>query len=195
MKKCNTCGIEKTLEEFPPRKEAKDGRRNVCRVCTKERQKKWSNQNRDKINKRNRNWAKQNRDYLKQYREKNREILNVQAAKRDRNRFQEDKQYRFKRSLGKNISLRIKKGYGKKAYKTLDLLGCDWTSLRDHLEKQFRDGMSWDNYGINGWHIDHIKPCDSFDLTDPKQQKECWNWRNLQPLWWWENLKKSNKYP
>lgn len=52
--------------------------------------------------------------------------------------------------------------------------------------------MSWENYGE--WHIDHIKPCSSFDLSDPKQQKECFNYTNLQPLWAIDNLKKSYKY-
>lgn len=54
--------------------------------------------------------------------------------------------------------------------------------------------MTWENYGVHGWHIDHIRPCKSFDLTDPEQQKECFHYTNLQPLWWWENLEKGGKW-
>ena len=53
--------------------------------------------------------------------------------------------------------------------------------------------MSWENYGIHGWHIDHIIPCDFFNLQDPVEQYMCFRWQNLQPLWAKDNLKKSNK--
>ena len=72
--------------------------------------------------------------------------------------------------------------------------------LKQYLEKQFTKGMSWDNYGNpNGdhtscWHIDHIKPCASFDLTQEDQQKECFHYTNLQPLWAIDNLKKGGKF-
>ena len=52
--------------------------------------------------------------------------------------------------------------------------------------------MSWDNYGIHGWHIDHIRPCASFDLTDPEQQRQCFHYPNLQPLWAFDNLSKND---
>ena len=53
--------------------------------------------------------------------------------------------------------------------------------------------MSWNNYGFDTWHIDHIIPCDKFDLTDPKQQEQCFHYTNLQPLWAIENWQKANK--
>jgi hypothetical protein len=73
----------------------------------------------------------------------------------------------------------------------LKLIGCSLPELRSHLQNQFLPGMSWDNYGE--WHIDHIRPCASFDLTKPEQQRECFNYRNLQPLWAVDNLKKGAK--
>lgn len=79
-----------------------------------------------------------------------------------------------------------------KSGKTLDLLGCSIGDLRAHLENQFAEGMSWDNQGE--WHIDHKRPCSSFDLTDPEQQKECCHFSNLQPLWAIDNLIKSNHH-
>ncbi len=64
---------------------------------------------------------------------------------------------------------------------------------REHLEKQFKEGMTWENHGLYGWHIDHIIPCASFDLTDLEQQKKCFHYTNLQPLWAKENLIKGVK--
>jgi hypothetical protein len=89
---------------------------------------------------------------------------------------------------------------------TKKLTGCTLEYLKNHLEKKFKDGMNWDNYGQ--WHIDHIRPCASFNLLDPIEQKICFHYTNLQPLieqkicfhytnlqplWAEDNLKKSNK--
>ena len=75
----------------------------------------------------------------------------------------------------------------------MKLIGCSVDFLKQHLELQFKGRMGWNNYGFYGWHVDHIKPCASFDLTDTEQQKECFNYTNLQPLWWHENASKSDK--
>lgn len=84
-------------------------------------------------------------------------------------------------------------GYAK-CETTLKLVGCSMEFLRGWLESRFRGGMSWENYGYRGWHIDHIKPCASFDLSVDEQQKLCFHYTNLQPLWASENLKKGSKY-
>ena len=73
------------------------------------------------------------------------------------------------------------------------LLGCSFDELKDWLERQFREGMSWENYGRKGWHIDHIVPCCHFDLTKIEEQKQCFNYKNLRPLWTNENLKKAGQ--
>lgn len=78
-----------------------------------------------------------------------------------------------------------------KAGRTMELVGCTAAELRDHLESQFQPGMSWENYGE--WHVDHRRPCASFDLLDPAQQLECFHHTNLQPLWALDNLRKSKK--
>jgi hypothetical protein len=71
-------------------------------------------------------------------------------------------------------------------------LGCSsWDELKNYLEKQFTCGMNWENMGE--WHIDHIIPCSSFDLTNIEQQMKCFHYSNLQPLWAKDNLSKSNK--
>lgn len=75
---------------------------------------------------------------------------------------------------------------------TFLLLGCSREYLRARLEAKFRPGMTWENYGPV-WHVDHIRPCASFDLTDPAQQRECFHFSNLQPLFAAENLAKGDK--
>lgn len=98
---------------------------------------------------------------------------------------------KIKFTLRKRVWEAIKRGKTKKSSPTLELLGCDIQTVRHHLEQQFVDGMSWDNYGK--WHIDHIIPIASFDLTKPEQQKLAFNYKNLQPLWALENLKKGHR--
>jgi hypothetical protein len=75
--------------------------------------------------------------------------------------------------------------------RTEELLGCTISFFIKHLEKHFRPGMSWENYGK--WHIDHIIPCAAFDLGDPSQQRQCFHYTNLRPLWAIQNLKKHHK--
>lgn len=84
------------------------------------------------------------------------------------------------------------KGISKSA-KTLELLGCSIPELRQRLESRFQTGMAWENHGT-AWHIDHVKPCAKFDLSDPKQQKACFHYTNLQPLWAEENITKGARY-
>lgn len=81
----------------------------------------------------------------------------------------------------------------RKHAKTMAMLGCTIPELKAHLEKQFKPGMSWSNYGYRGWHIDHIVPLSSFKLTDPEQQRKATHYTNLQPLWRFENQSKSAK--
>lgn len=77
-----------------------------------------------------------------------------------------------------------------------EILGYAIKDLIKHLELQFKDGMSWDNYGFRGWHVDHIKPQSMFNYesVDDVEFFECWSLNNLQPLWGEENMSKSNRY-
>ena len=78
---------------------------------------------------------------------------------------------------------------------TVELIGCTFEFLHEYLEARFQPGMTWGNYGYGNdkWHIDHIRPCASFDLTDPAQQRACFNFSNLNPLWQPDNLRKGAK--
>lgn len=81
-----------------------------------------------------------------------------------------------------------------KSERTMELVGCTPEELKIHIESQFTEGMTWDKYGKNGFHIDHIRPCASFDFSDPQQQKECFHYTNLRPLWASENGSKNSWY-
>jgi len=78
-------------------------------------------------------------------------------------------------------------------FQIFELLGCTPDKLKIHLESMFTEGMSWNNYGVHGWHIDHIIPCSFFDLDIYSERKFCFHYTNLQPLWWHENLSKGDK--
>jgi hypothetical protein len=63
------------------------------------------------------------------------------------------------------------------------LTGLSHNGLRVYIESLFTEGMSWDNYGIGGWEIDHINACKNFNLTNEKELKTCFYYTNLRPLW------------
>jgi hypothetical protein len=170
-------------------------KKNIKRI--KERHKKYYYANKEKIIKRNEEYCKKNSEKIKQrkseYYQKNKD----QKRKYDKiyceKRYKNDLNYKIRKNLRGRICAAIKKKCGKKTIKSSELLGCSIEHVRKHLESQFKEGMTWDNHGYKGWHIDHIIPCSSFDLTDPEQQKKCFNYKNLQPLWWNDNMSKGAK--
>lgn len=110
--------------------------------------------------------------------------------KRRYERVKDDKDFKIKRGL-RNALRNIKLGY--KSESTENLLGISIEKCCSHIEAQFTDGMTWDNMGKGGWHIDHIIPCAFFDLSKPSHQKICFNYQNLQPLWESDNCSKGDK--
>jgi len=121
-----------------------------------------------------------------------------QTHKKQKNRYlklrrRNDLKWRLKRALIISLPRMLRRnGFAKKSSSTFDLIGCNIEFLKQHLERQFLKGMTWKNYGK--WHIDHIKPCTAFDLHDPIQQRECFHWTNLQPLWSVDNIRKGSLY-
>jgi len=100
-------------------------------------------------------------------------------------------EFKIKRRLRKAIRQAINQQSVQK--KTQLALGCDIKFLRAYLETRFEEGMTWDNYG-SGWHIDHVKPLASFDLSKKSEQLKANHYTNLQPLWASDNLLKGDKY-
>ena len=116
----------------------------------------------------------------------------AQRRNHERNRYATDLDYKLTKCLRARLNAIVSRGMGAKTGSTFDLLACSLDELRTHLEVQFTDEMTWENFGE--WHIDHIRPCASFELKDPKQQRECFHFTNLQPLWAEDNLRKSDKW-
>lgn len=143
-------------------------------------------------------WCSKNR-HIKN--EKNRIFMNEysktlkfkETTKKYRESKKDDAKWLLRKNLSGCIRQAIKIQSGEKAYRSMELLGCTIEQIRDHLESQFTEGMTWDNMGRGGWHIDHIIPCAFFDLTKPSHQKVCFNYQNLQPLWASDNCSKGDK--
>ncbi len=143
-----------------------------------------------------REWRKNNpksrRKTWVKYRDKNIASIRSRNIAYMRERKKTDVGYKLRHILSAQMRYALRNG-GTKSARTIELLGCSPDFLKAHLESQFQPGMTWDNYGIDGWHIDHIYPCSGFDLTDPYQQKLCFNYKNLQPMWAFDNKSKGGK--
>jgi hypothetical protein len=126
---------------------------------------------------------------MKEYYQENKNTIIKQHLEYQKNRLKKDVSYKIIRYLRARI-WSVLKGITK-SDTTKKLIGCTIDQLKVHLENQFTEGMSWENYGK--WHVDHIRPCSSFNLTNIKEQKRCFNYTNLQPLWAVDNLIKSDK--
>ena len=109
----------------------------------------------------------------------------------EKERKKTDPTFKLLKTLRSRLSNAIKNKGGKKCNTTINLTGCDIPFLKGYLEAKFKEGMTWENHGK--WHIDHIKPCCSFNLEDAKEQKKCFHYTNLQPLWARDNLVKGGK--
>lgn len=108
-----------------------------------------------------------------------------------RNRYQNDTQYRLTCVLRNRLYSTTR--YKRKAGSAVKDLGCTLGEFKIYLESKFLKGMSWDNWTYKGWHIDHIIPLSSFDLTKEEEFKKAVHYTNLQPMWSMDNHRKSNK--
>ena len=186
---------------FDQRKDLKREYDKIYREKNKERLKKkdrkYYENNKKKILEQNKKYREKNSNWLKECQKKYSIKNRYSKRKYDRiyceKKYKNDLNYKIKKHLRARIRSAIKSKCGEKSLKSMELLNCSIEHARKHLESQFKEGMTWDNYGSYGWHIDHIIPCASFDLTDPEQQKKCFNYKNLQPLWWHDNLSKGAK--
>lgn len=142
----------------------------LCKICAKE-------------------YAKNNRDKQKIWVENNKEKIREYQRNYWKERRKKDPTLRLIHNHRTRVRQALKGIY--KSESSLVLLGCKTEELKQHIESLFQDGMNWLNYGE--WEIDHIRPCASFDLSDIVQQKECFHYTNLQPLWKHDNRLKSDK--
>lgn len=218
MKKCHLCNEEKPLNDFCFRKDF-NKHVNRCKECLNEQTKNERKLNGEKIRERDRRYYKENvkrineknkrshdknilryKENQKQYYLKNKEYLLPKALKwqKDnrekrnlyfRGRRANDINFRLRSYLSSRISTVLKKNI--KSAKTEILVGCTMDFLKGYLEGKFQKGMTWKNQG--SWHIDHIIPCISFDLSKKEEQRQCFHYTNLQPLWAKDNFSKQAK--
>ena len=152
--------------------------------------KKYYQSNKERISKKGREYYySKGKNKKKEYYQSNKKRINKRNCKWVSYRRRTDLNFRLKCNLRSRIRLVL---IGKnKSASTMELLGCTIEELWVHLESQFEPWMTRENYGL--WHVDHIIPCASFDLTDPAQQRECFYYTNLQPLEAIANIKKGAK--
>jgi len=207
---CNKCKQGKSITEFH-KGNNKNSLSYYCKSCESKRIKKYRKLHRIELKKYDKKYCAEHRGKRKIYYELHKEEIKEQHKKWYKLHSKEMKKYRnthkvkarkyMKNRLKIDISFKLCHYLRTRLNKVLKnniksksiskLLDCSIEFLKQHLEKQFTQGMSWNNYGK--WHIDHIKPCCTFDLSKPEEQTKCFNYTNLQPLWALDNLKKKRK--
>jgi len=173
--------------------EREKGYRILKKEVNSKAQKQYYQENKDFVLKRSRQNYEKNKESIalrhKQYLKDNKDAMAKYQNEYRKNKRDTDVGYKMLTNCRHRIRNAIKRNV--KSAHTQKLLSCTIEELKQHLEKQFTEGMSWENYGK--WHVDHIMPCASFDFTREEEQFECFNYKNLQPLWANDNIKKSNK--
>ena len=145
-----------------------------------------------KIGKRNLKWRLSNKEYMLNYRERTKNQRNAY----ERNKAKNDPIFRIARTLRSRmrglIKTNLKAGIRVSKNSTAEKnLGCNFEYFKRYIEKKWLYKMSWDNYGSKGWHIDHIIPAGMIDLTKKENQEYANNYKNLQPMWAKDNIKKN----
>lgn len=185
----------------------KYGLHSLCRPCKKisdaerrsrpdqkARQKAWRDANKEYIKNYNamyRARGYKSTEHVARWRTANLEYARQRARKKARLR-REDPSYRLMSRIAARVRLMAK---GKGSRRTCDLLGYSMDELRQHLERQFTKGMTWERFMKGEIHIDHIIPVSAFNIqsVDDPDFKACWALTNLRPMWARENLSKNNK--
>lgn len=210
LKFCNHCNQELPIEDFPKKSSAKDGHASRCKKYYKERNDANYEKNRDIILERQNNYNKDNyekvresnRKAVKKYRENNLEKEKIrdkkyksehkpEIAERTKKRRHTDIQFKIGTALRNRLNHALKGNF--KRSKTLKLLDCTVEFFKGYIEAQFQPGMTWDNWTIDGWHLDHKKALNNFDLTNEEELKQAMHYTNFQPLWAIDNIKKGDK--
>lgn len=203
-KECLKCHKLKLTKEFPKSQDSKDGLNTWCKICVNIKNKIYRESNKEKFKlarqkhyqrnivkmrlekiKYGKNHKKEKAFYDIEYRQKNKEKIKQYKKIWERKR-RSNPIFKIKVNLRRRIA-HVLKGENKSA-KSFELIGCSPEQFKIHIEKQFQCGMTWDNYGLKGWHIDHIIPCYKFDLTKPEEQRKCFHYSNQRPLWAKDNL-------
>lgn len=196
-RKCKVCNESKELIQFA-KKIGKDKHwyKHTCLVCFREKKRAdWHLKGRKEGRA---IWSKTNIEKDRAYKKKYRDSHKIEGLAYSKGRRGSDPQFKLIGNLRHRIWLALRGDI--KSQRTIELLGCSIDQFKIYLESIWLPNMTWENYGVwkkgsqMTWHIDHIRPCSSFDLTDSKQQKVCFHYSNMQPLWAIDNIVKSDSY-
>lgn len=196
-KQCSKCKQVKDTSEFHKDKRCKDGLYSHCKDCAREYTRKHAEANREKLKQQQKEWRERNKEKIRlwndEFKQSNKEAIREYNKTYQLERYHKLPKVKLHNSIGCLVRTAL---HGKKAKRKLEeLLGYTTEELMYHLENQFDEKMSWENYG-DYWHVDHIKPQSlfTFESAEDEEFKQCWSLDNLQPLSAKENRKKSNKY-
>jgi hypothetical protein len=191
--------IAKTFYYYKGRLRWWDGRtlRNKEKIkeytaANKEKKKEYWAANKEKLKEKNKEYRAANKEKIKEKKKEYQKEYRERANKRRRLRYKNDENYRIKTLLRSRFEQALKSQNIKKNSHVLELTSCSMDFLRKYLEKKFEKGMTWENKGQ--WHIDHRKPCASFNLANKEEPQMCFHYTNLQPLWGSANLEKSSTF-
>lgn len=196
-KHCPTCDSWLELDSYTKQSSSWDGLCRMCRECFRE-YKRNKRETDEKYKQKDQEYkekyvesGRRREVSQKRYKEKRDEILE-NCKNYNKWRYHNDPVYKMGiilRSRARRELSKTKGEIGIDSY--LELAGCTPEFLKNHIQSQFTEGMTWDNHCFSGWHVDHIKPLCSFDLNDNEEIKKAFHYSNLQPLWSEENLKKG----
>jgi len=190
-KVCSRCKNGFFISEFHKQKNGKFGVSSICKSCRNEEKRKYYRNNEKQINEQHAKYYQNNREQISEKHKLYRKSHKEEKRKYENNRLKTDINFKLASKLRDRLRKAIKNN--QKSGSSIKDLGCSVKELKQWFEQKFQPGMTWENYGSK-WHIDHIKPLVLFNLEDREQFLEACNYKNLQPLWAKENLRKGKKY-
>jgi len=190
FKTCSKCGMDKPVSSFHRQNRVRSGLQPMCIACKKAYRDATHEAHLRRGHEYQRRANEKIRTRKAQHHATNKLTINAARTARLSDQYRNDPSHRILKCLRVRLNKALTRG--DKQQTTLALLGCTVQELWAHLASLFETGMTRENYGQ--WHVDHIRPCASFNLADQDQQKECFHWTNLQPLWAADNLKKWAHY-
>ena len=199
---CTKCNEVKPITEFYLRGD-RDTYRSACKQCcgisgklynlkNKNRHKEYWIRNKERLQKQKSLYWQKRKEYFaekhKQWCKDNKEVLKKLTAN-----YRRIPKNKTNRNFSNSVRKALKGNKNGRCWESI--IGYNLQDLMKHLESKFQEGMTWENYGYRGWHIDHIIPCYlwQYNSYNDKEFKQCWSLCNLQPLWAKDNMRKNNK--
>lgn len=210
MKKCTTCNKNRKLTNYGICSKTISRLRAECNFCRSKKRKDHYQKNKVKVLKQTKIYKENHKEfynqyqreyqktskfkkYLKKYTKKNKERIKKYQREWNKKQRAENPLFKLAHILRIRLSRALKSKKWSKNSQLITYLGCSLEELKQHLESKFQSGMTWENHGYYGWHVDHIIPIDS--AIDAEHMHKLCHYTNLQPLWRFDNQSKGDKCP